>query len=174
VTIDVLSRSRRALVALAAIALTAQSPAPQGAANSAWCSAIPLRAGCRPIAIAAPSAQLRLALAATDAQRELGLMHVASVPTNQGMLFAFADGDQQREFWMKNTITPLDMIWVKANGVVSSIAANVPATSPGTPDDAIARRAGVGSYVIELGAGAAARSGIKPGVQLVIPPVEAQ
>lgn len=170
-TIDVLSRSARALLALAAVALTAQSPA---ASSNAWCTAIPLASTCRPIDVAAPRAHLRLALAATDPLREQGLMHVPSVPANEGMLFAFADGDQQRVFWMKNTITPLDMVWVKANGVVTSIAANVPATAPGTPDDAVARRNGVGAYVIELAAGAAARSGLAPGVKLTLPAVDAE
>jgi uncharacterized membrane protein (UPF0127 family) len=173
VTIDVFSRSARALLALAAVALTAQSPAP-ASAPAAWCTAIPLPGRCRPLEVAAPRAHLRLAVAATEPLRELGLMHVASVPANEGMLFAFTDGDREREFWMKNTITPLDMIWVRANGVVSMVTPNVPATVPGTPDDKVARRAGTGTYVIELGAGAAERSGLAPGVKIVIPPVEAQ
>jgi uncharacterized membrane protein (UPF0127 family) len=174
VTIDLLSRSARVLVALAAVALTAQSPAPRAAGGAPWCTAIPLPGACQPLDLAAPHAHLRLAVVATEPLREQGLMHVTSVPANEGMLFAFADGDKEREFWMKNTITSLDMIWVKANGVVSVVTPNVPATAPGTPDDKVARRAGVGTYVIELGAGAAARSGIAPGVKLVIPRVEAQ
>lgn len=162
------------LVALAAVALTAQSPAPPRGGGTSWCSEIPLPGACRPLELTAPRAQLRLAVVATEPLREQGLMHVPTVPANEGMLFAFADGDKEREFWMKNTITPLDMIWVKANGVVSMVTPNVPATAPGTPDDKVARRAGVGTYVIELRAGAAARSGIAPGVKLVIPTVEAQ
>jgi uncharacterized protein len=170
VTIESLSRSARALLALGAVVLTAQSPAPP----ASWCTAIPLARACRPLQVAAPHEQLRLALAATEPQRERGLMNVSAVPSGQGMLFAFVDGDQQREFWMKNTITPLDMIWVNGNGVVSSIAANVPATAPGTPDEQVARRGGTGTFVIELAAGEAARAGLAPGVKLVIPPVQAQ
>jgi uncharacterized membrane protein (UPF0127 family) len=170
VTIASLSRSPRVLLALGALVLTAQSPAPA----APWCTAIPLARTCRPLQVAAPHAQLRLALAATESQRERGLMDVPVVPAGQGMLFAFVDGDQPRAFWMKNTIAPLDMIFVKGSGVISSIAANVPATTPGTPDDRVARRGGLGTYVIELGAGDAARSGLATGVKLVIPPVEAQ
>jgi uncharacterized membrane protein (UPF0127 family) len=148
-----------------------------------WCAGIPLPHGtvaadgsaCRPLDVRAPNALLHLAVAATEAQREHGLMGVAAVPARQGMLFAFPDAtNQTRDFWMKNTITPLDMVFVTDGGKITSIAANVPATAPGTPDDKVARRSGVGRYVIELGAGAAAQDGLAPGVRLAIPPITAQ
>lgn len=101
-------------------------------------------------------------------------MNVPSVPAGQGMLFVFPDGDQPREFWMKNTITPLDMVFVNGNGAITSIAAAVPATAPGTSDANIARRSGFGTYVIELASGDAARLGLGTGVHLAIPRVEAQ
>ncbi len=83
------------------------------------------------------------------------------------MLFVFPEpGDQRRDFWMKDTIAPLDMVFVRADGTVSSVAARVPATKPGTPDDRIARRNGIGRFVIELAAGGAAAAGLKPGSRL--------
>jgi uncharacterized membrane protein (UPF0127 family) len=173
-----------------ALALTAQTPAASGGPLP-WCTSIPLplrdlptlsdtlheahRASCRALDVETPQVTLHLAVAATEAQREHGLMGVPYLPVREGMLFAFPDAlDQTRNFWMKNTITPLDMVFVKSDGTISSIAARVPATAPGTTDDKVARRDGVGRYVIELGAGEAARDGLAAGVRLRIPAVSAE
>jgi uncharacterized protein len=172
VTIDTLLRRARAFVVPVALLLTAQSPA---SAALPWCNAIPLATvGCRPLAVSSTHATLHLAVAATALQREHGLMNVPSVPAGQGMLFVFPDGDQPREFWMKNTITPLDMVFVNGRGAITSIAAGVPATTPGTSDANVARRSGIGTYVIELASGDAARLGLAAGVHLTIPRVAAQ
>jgi len=169
------ARCARALLALGMLlGLTAQGPAP-APAGGPWCTRIPLpRAGCRPLEIRTPRTTLRLAVAATEAQREHGLMNVRFVPPGEGMIFAFAGGDQMRGFWMKDTVTPLDMVFVQGDGTISAVAVNVPATKPKTPDDKIARRQGVGSYVIELGAGQAGALGLLPGSALIVPPVEAR
>jgi uncharacterized membrane protein (UPF0127 family) len=164
----------RSALAFAALLATAQTPAPA----ASWCTGIPLpdprTATCKPLEIHAPRVVLRLAVATTALEREHGLMDVRDVPSGEGMLFAFADGDLTREFWMKDTLVPLDMIFVRADGRVSSVAADVPATTPQTPDERIPRRRGVGSYVIELAAGGAARTGIRSGTRLAIPRVTAQ
>jgi uncharacterized membrane protein (UPF0127 family) len=166
------------LVALAGLlALTAQSPAPAGATPGRWCTRIPLAtaARCSPLEVRTPRGTLlRLAVANSELQREHGLMNVAYVPPGQGMIFVFSDGDVNRGFWMKDTITPLDMVFVRSDGTISAVEVNVPATAPKTPDEKIARRSGIGQYVIELGAGAAGTLGLLPGTRLVIPPVTAQ
>ena len=164
-----------ALTALAALlALTAQGPAP-AAAGGRWCTRIPLpRAGCRALEVTTAHGTLRLAVAATNAQREHGLMNVAFVPPGQGMIFVFPDADQLRGFWMKDTITPLDMVFVRSDGTISDVAVDVPATKPKTPDDRIARREAIARYVIELGAGQAGALGLLPGSVVRIPPVRAQ
>ena len=90
------------------------------------------------------------------------------------MIFVFAPPDAKQTFWMKNTLVPLDMVFVRDDGVVDSLAANVPATKAGTPDNKVAQRAGLGRFVIELGAGEAARLGIHGGTKLVLPPLEAK
>ena len=189
----VLRRIRAGVLVLATVlALTAQSPAP---APMPWCVRLPIaHAGdfslksdvdghtihsaavpeCRALEVRAPRGTLRLAVARTEAQRERGLMNVAYVPAGQGMIFVFSDGDIDRGFWMKDTITPLDMVFVRRDGTVSSVEVNVPATPPKTPDDKVARRSGAGQYVIELGAGQAGLFGLLPGTRLVIPPVTAQ
>jgi uncharacterized protein len=166
-----------ALVALAALlVLAARSPVP-AAAEQAWCTRIPIAQpsrACRALEIRTARATLHLAVAATEAQREHGLMNVRWVPPGQGMIFVFPDGDQQRGFWMKDTVTPLDMVFVQSDGTISAVAVNVPATPPKTPDDKVARRQGLGKYVIELGAGAAGQLGLLPGSVLVIPPVQSK
>ncbi|HEX3467827.1 MAG TPA: DUF192 domain-containing protein [Candidatus Elarobacter sp.] len=185
--------TRKLLVLAVFAACTAQAPAP-AASPLPWCSTVPLpqtdlssltfddgaaihhpRAQtCRALEVRAGARTLRLAVAATEAQREHGLMDVPFVPAGQGMLFAFSGGDAGRAFWMKNTIAPLDIVFVRGDGTISSIAANVPATKPGTPDDAVARRQGVARYVIELGAGEAAGDGLVQGMRLIIPPLPAE
>lgn len=101
-------------------------------------------------------------------------MGVRVVPPGEGMIFVFPEeADARRDFWMKDTITPLDMIWVRSDGTVTSIAASVPATKPHAPDAQIARRYGFGRYVIELGSGDARRAGLRPGLRLTIPDLDA-
>ena len=158
------------------LALTAQGPVSvPTATRGPWCTKIPFpRAGCRALVVRTPRATLHLAVAATNAQRERGLMNVRYVPFAQGMIFAFPGGDELRGFWMKDTVTPLDMVFVQGDGTITAVAANVPATPPNTPDDKVARRQAVGRYVIELGAGQAAQLGLLPGSVLTIPPVEAR
>jgi len=140
-----------------------------------WCRAVPVeRAFCRALVIAVPAGTLRLAVADTDARRARGLMGVAVVPHGEGMLFVFPDAvDTGRDFWMKDTIVPLDMIFIRVDGTISAIAANVPASKPGTSDAAVARRAGLGRYVLELGAGGARRAGLRVGNRLTLPPLPA-
>ena len=164
------------LLAVAVLAgLACARPGPAGAAD-AWCRAVPLeRSFCRALVVDAPKTALRLAVADTEDSREHGLMGVATVPSGEGMLFVFPEpADQRHDFWMKDTIAPLDMVFVRADGTVSTVAARVPATKPGTPDSRIARRFGPGRYVIELAAGGAAAAGLRPGSRLVLPALPAQ
>ncbi len=67
---------------------------------------------------------------------------------------------------MKDTLVPLDMVFVAANGTVRTLYANVPAAPITTPDEDIPRERGWRNYVIELGAGEAARDGIVAGTRL--------
>jgi uncharacterized protein len=123
-------------------------------------------AGPVPVRVRAPNETLELRIADTVSRREYGLMCVRSLPPRTGMIFVFGDGDNYRDFWMKNTLIPLDMVWVSKNGRVNDVRANVPSTNVNTPDDKIPHRSGTGTYVIELAAGEAARAGIKPGTML--------
>ena len=121
-----------------------------------------------PLHVRAPAEYFDLVVADSQTTREYGLMCVRSLAPHAGMIFVFGDGDYNRDFWMKNTLIPLDMIFVAKNGYVNNVRADVPATTVETPDEKIPHRAGTGAYVIELAAGEAARAGIKPDVKLTL------
>ncbi|MBR9707162.1 MAG: DUF192 domain-containing protein [Candidatus Diapherotrites archaeon] len=63
-----------------------------------------------------------------DAERSQGLMFRASLAENAGMWFVF-DGEKQRTFWMKNTLIPLDIIFVDSEFKVVDIKSAVPCES---------------------------------------------
>ena len=62
-------------------------------------------------------------LARTHAQQVRGLMFVRDLPAMTGMLFIY-EGDDYRSIWMKNTYIPLDIVFARADGTVSSIVRN--------------------------------------------------
>jgi uncharacterized membrane protein (UPF0127 family) len=126
------------------------------------------------IAVRTPGGAMNLVVVNDEATRERGLMCVVRIPHARGMLFVFAPPDVDQGFWMKNTLVPLDMVFVRRNGIVTKVAVNVPATPRGTPDDRVARADGMGSYVIELGAFDAARLGIVEGTKLIFPALQAK
>ncbi len=62
-------------------------------------------------------------LAITEEQQDTGLMFRTSVAANAGMLFPW-DQPQVSQMWMKNTIIPLDMVFIGADGTIKAIAEN--------------------------------------------------
>ncbi|MDR3521941.1 MAG: DUF192 domain-containing protein [Acidocella sp.] len=62
-------------------------------------------------------------VAATTQQQDTGLMFRPVVPADSGMLFPWPQ-PQVSEMWMKNTIAPLDMVFIGADGTVKAIAEN--------------------------------------------------
>ncbi|MDP1722888.1 MAG: DUF192 domain-containing protein [Candidatus Gottesmanbacteria bacterium] len=71
---------------------------------------------------------LRIEYATTTAERELGLSGRINVPDDYGMLFVFPVDDYYG-FWMKDTLVPLDMFWLDAQGQVVYIAKDVATSS---------------------------------------------
>ena len=102
-------------------------------------------------------------LALTDAQMEQGLMFRPSMPADHGMLFDFK-APTKVMMWMKNTIIPLDMLFLDEHGKVIDIHENAKPYST----DVIAAAAPA-RYVIELNGGTVARLRIKPGDQVTSP-----
>jgi uncharacterized protein len=96
-------------------------------------------------------------IAETMEEKALGLMFRTAVPDNTGMLFPYGD-PQDISMWMRNTYVSLDMVFIKADGIVHRIAARTEPLS-----EKIVSSEGNVSAVLELGAGAAERLGLKPG-----------
>jgi uncharacterized membrane protein (UPF0127 family) len=107
-------------------------------------------------------AKLMVEFADTDMTREYGLMCRKAVAPDRGMLFDFKVPMDNVSFWMRNTLIPLDIVYIRADGTVLSVAANVPPLDE-TPVPAGGRiRA-----VLELAAGRAAQLGLLPGDRIV-------
>lgn len=102
-------------------------------------------------------------IAADDQSRERGLMFVRSLRPDEGMLFLF-ERPQFAAFWMKNTYLSLDLVFIRADGVVVNIAENArPQTLDPIPSAAPVKA------VLELLAGTAAGIGLAPGSRVVHP-----
>lgn len=94
-------------------------------------------------------------LAETSAQHRRGLMSVRELPRFTGMLFVYPDS-AMRSMWMKNTYIPLDMLFVRADGVVSSIARDTEPLSLASIRSTEPIR-----YVLELNGGVTGELGIE-------------
>ncbi len=70
-----------------------------------------------------PIATFDIEVALTQAQQMQGLMNRESLPEDAGMLFVF-NTEAERGFWMKNTLIPLDLIFIKKDGAIHHIHAN--------------------------------------------------
>ncbi len=109
-----------------------------------------------------------VALARTPDERAQGLMGVRFLPEDQGMLFLFPE-ENNYGFWMKDTLIPLDMIWMNADKQVVYIAHSAQPCPPMTTDGSW-RCPGIdpgqpASYVLEINGGLAEKLGIKAGDQ---------
>ena len=102
-------------------------------------------------------------VARTNAEQDKGLMFRTSLPADGGMLFPF-EKPRIGSFWMKNTLIPLDMIFIDAKGKIISIAAN---TKPMSTDTILSGGQALG--VLEIAGGSARLLGIKPGDTVVHP-----
>ena len=96
-------------------------------------------------------------VAATLEQQQYGLMNRQSLAPDRGMIFPF-DPPRDASFWMRNTLIPLDMIFVRADGTIANIEAN---TVPYSEQPVLS--AGPVAAVLEIAGGRSAELGIKPG-----------
>ncbi len=108
---------------------------------------------------------VRVWLATSDAQHAEGLMFVTEeeIADDQGMLFVFPE-EAFRGFWMKNTITSLDIAFARADGTIVATHTMPPLTLNTYPSYEPAM------YALEMKAGSLARLGVASGDKLEIPP----
>ncbi|RJE82441.1 DUF192 domain-containing protein [Paracoccus onubensis] len=105
----------------------------------------------------------RIEIADTPALREKGLMFREQLPEKSGMLFVY-ENPRPVSFWMRNTLIPLDMIFMDQSGVIRHIHPEarphdetaIPGAAADDPDP---NR----QFILEIGGGEAARLGLEVG-----------
>ncbi len=102
-------------------------------------------------------------MAKTPQQQVTGLMFRKSVPADGGMLFDWGTPEISH-MWMKNTLVPLDMVFIRADGVIDSIAED---TVPHSLRDISSHGEVVAT--LELAGGTTARLGITVGDKVLAP-----
>jgi uncharacterized protein len=106
-------------------------------------------------------------LAETPEQQVTGLMFRPSVPADGGMLFDWGT-ERTSQMWMKNTLAPLDMLFIGPDGTIRQIAENTVPRSLAVIDGGTARA------TLELAAGTAERLDIRVGDKVIGKPFGAQ
>lgn len=96
-------------------------------------------------------------------EMEKGLMYRESLPEDEGMLFIFPQSGVY-PFWMKNTLIPLDAVYISENGTIVDILQMEPCISDPCPDYTPASEA---LYVLEVNEGFSERHGIEIGNTMI-------
>jgi uncharacterized membrane protein (UPF0127 family) len=99
-----------------------------------------------------------------DKTRQFGLMNVteSELPTDHGMIFVFYN-DQMLSFWMRNTIIPLDIAYIRSDGLIVKTYTMEPLNEAGYPSIEAAK------FALEVRAGQFAERGIQVGDHVTIP-----
>ncbi|HEY8212104.1 MAG TPA: DUF192 domain-containing protein [Myxococcaceae bacterium] len=106
-------------------------------------------------------------IAATPASTQRGMMWRRELQAGKGMLFVF-DGESVHSFWMKNTLIPLDLIFIRADFTVAGVVENAqPRTLTGRGVDRPSQ------YVLEVPGGWSSPAGIRAGTRVTfdLPPL---
>jgi len=133
------------------------------AASPAWPQGAVFDHGELDIQTARAKVHFKVELATRTDQQVQGLMFRRTLAPDAGMLFLY-DTDHAIEMWMKNTLIPLDMIFIRADGTIINIAERTVPQSLATIGSAGPARA-----VLEVNGGTAQRLGIKPGDRVLYP-----
>lgn len=99
-------------------------------------------------------------VARTEAEQARGLMQRTELAADRGMIFPFAQ-PKYAAFWMRNTLIPLDMLFVRSDGSIDRIAEN---TVPGSEEPVAS--GDIVAAVLELRGGTSARLGIDETAQV--------
>jgi uncharacterized membrane protein (UPF0127 family) len=112
------------------------------------------------------TARFNVEIADDPAERAQGLMNRPSMPASAGMLFLY-ETPQRAGFWMKNTLIPLDMIFLDETGTVTRVHENA------VPLDETTIDGGYGVIaVLEINGGLASAIGIAEGAELRHPALD--
>lgn len=101
----------------------------------------------------------------TPQERAQGLMNRESLEKNTGMLFIF-ESENIYPFWMKNTLIPLDIIWIDSNKKIVHIGSNVPPCKSDPCPSYNPNKAAI--YVLEINTGLSNKQGFKEGDEVKI------
>lgn len=119
--------------------------------------------------ITAPDGRVRdfrVEVAASASSRATGLMNRKSLAEGRGMIFIFPQ-PKEIMMWMKDTLIPLDMLFIDTSGRVIRIAENVKPM-----DETIIPSRGLSAYVLEIAGGEAKRLNLSPGDTVSGPAIE--
>jgi uncharacterized protein len=155
----------RFLLAVLAVALMAcsSSPSPRDARSPSQTSSPDYSVVAR-FPSGSGIAELHVAIARTETEKERGLMHLTSLPEDDGMAFVWKS-PTRTAFWMKDTLVPLSVAFVDADGTIVTIRDMPPCTADPCPSYA-ARAPFV--TAIEANRGWFARHGIQVGDRVVL------
>ena len=115
---------------------------------------------------AARPVKIKVEFAKTAQELETGLMNRESLEANFGMFFVFSD-EKPRSFWMKDTLIPLDMIFISKNGRVDEITTQEPCPEIGTCPVYESKTSA--QYVLEINAGQAEKWNMATGDIVELP-----
>jgi uncharacterized membrane protein (UPF0127 family) len=148
-----------AFVTFVALSACAQQATETAAAPSASGASIGPNAPTEVLTIETHQGPVRLnvEIADDDAERNRGLMYRDPLPDDRGMLFHFQQ-PEQASFWMRNTPSSLDIIFIGVDGRILNIADH---TTPYS--DAPVPATGLTRGVLEIRAGRAEELGLRPG-----------
>ena len=148
-------RNRLALlIAVAVLACSRTAPAPTTTTGSAAPAA-------GPRIVFPDGTVISVEIAADDPTREQGLMFRDHLAADHGMIFLFPQNGVY-PFWMKNTIIPLDMIWIDDQHRVNYVASDVPPCKA-DPCGNYGSTTVPSRYVLETAAGVAKKHNIAAG-----------
>ena len=120
------------------------------------------------ITTAAGEKEFQVEIADDPRETEIGLMYRRQMAQNEGMLFDFG-AEAPRSFWMQNTYIPLDMLFIKADGTIDSIAERAtPLSEKSVPSKGAVR------FVLEINGGLSDTLGIEAGDKVLGPAIEAR
>lgn len=154
------TRRRCAAVLLAALAALGCNQTTPGASPAPPVPTAPRAKAELPAAVLPDGFRLRLELAQTQQEVADGLMYRPSLAADRGMLFVFSE-ERYPSFWMKNTLIPLDLVFLDAAGVVVDVVENAPPCA-GDPCPTYSPQAPARA-VLEIKASSARRHGLEPG-----------